>query len=127
VHELSIAEGILDQVERLAAHHHATRVDAVEIETGVMRMVEHGALRSAFEVVTKGTIAEGAELAITDIPVAARCRSCGAEYDARGQFDFTCPSCGKAAADVVRGNDIILASVEMDAPVDEQMGERGYA
>ena len=127
MHELSIAEGIVSEVERLAAHHRATRVDAIEVETGVMRMVEHGALASAFEIVSVGTVAQGARLVVTDVPVVARCRSCGTEYGAGDRFDFACPSCGKADAGILQGDDIILASVEMDAPDDPPGEERDYA
>ena len=127
MHELSIAESLMRQIEQLAARHHATRVDGVEVETGVMRLVEHEALRSAFEVVSEGTIAQGARLAITDVPALARCRACGAEYAPGDRFDFACPSCRKADVDIVRGDDIILATVEMDVPVDEQVEGRDYA
>jgi hydrogenase nickel incorporation protein HypA/HybF len=118
MHEMSIAEHLIRSVEESARANAACRVIRVELEIGEMRLVVHDALRLAFEAVAEGTVAEGAELEITEIPVRMRCRECGEEF--RSEIgNFVCPACGAAAGDVIRGNDIILTSMVCDVEDDE--------
>ena len=110
MHEMVIAEGLLRQALRAAEEHRVTRIDRIEVVTGVMRLVVPEALQMAFEVLSKGTVAEGAELEITEERIVARCRGCGREFGCE-VYDFACPGCGAADVELVAGNDIILASL----------------
>jgi len=115
VHELSIAEELGRQIERLACEHNAKRVGVVEVETGALKLVEQEALREAFSAVGEGTVFEDARLEIRDTPGRARCRACGCEYGIASPHELLCPECGLADAEITQGNDIVLASLEMDA------------
>ena len=110
MHEMVIAEGLLRQALLSAGEHQVTRINRIEVVTGVLRLVVPEALRMAFEVFSKGTIAEGAELRITEEPILARCRGCGREFGCE-VYDFACPGCGAADVEFVAGNDIILKSM----------------
>ncbi len=110
MHELSIAAGLLAQVEDLAKANGLIRIGVVRIAVGVRRQVVPESLDMAFEAVSLGTSAEGAKLEQTEVPMQARCRGCGADY-APTLRDFRCPSCGQAAADITAGDDITIASL----------------
>ena len=94
----------------VADEHGARRVDEVEVEVGVMRLIVPESLDMAFAVLAEGTAADGAKLTITEVPLTAKCLGCDAEFAAELD-DFTCPDCGEADVDIVGGNDIILKSV----------------
>lgn len=113
MHELSIAEEIVRQVVECASGHESAAVVSVVVETGVMRLVEHEALRTAFTIAATGTAAEGAALVVTDVAARSRCRACRHEYSISEITDFTCPECGAADADIVSGNDIVLREFEI--------------
>lgn len=114
MHELSIAMEIVRQVTEIARQHQAERVEEVEVEVGVLRLVQEEALRMSLVAAGEGTPAENARLVMTEIPVAAECRACGRSF-APELDDFTCPSCGQANARITAGNDIILKSLVCQA------------
>jgi hydrogenase nickel incorporation protein HypA/HybF len=114
MHETSIAAALLDQLLRIAAEHHATRIEQVEVRCGVMRQVVPEALQLAFEAASAGTPAAGAQLTIIEEGLVVRCRACRAEF-ASGLDDYRCPRCKTADVELIAGHDIILRSVVCQA------------
>jgi hydrogenase nickel incorporation protein HypA/HybF len=110
MHELAIAESIVAIGERHAAGRRATRV---EVHVGYLRQVVPTALEFAFELVAQGTVLEGAELAIVQVPVAGRCRSCGAESRPEG-FPLTCRACGGWDVAVTAGEELRVESLDLE-------------
>jgi hydrogenase nickel incorporation protein HypA/HybF len=110
VHELSIADAIV----RIASRHAAgRRVHTVEVKVGHLRQVVPSALDFAFGLVAQGTAVEGAELRIEEVAAAGSCRGCGAESPLDG-FPFRCVSCGGLDLEVVRGEELLVESLELD-------------
>ena len=64
MHEMSLAESILQIVEETARSSAADQVRAVRLEIGTLSHVERDALRFCFDAVTRGTLADGARLEI---------------------------------------------------------------
>ncbi len=113
MHEMSIAVDMIGQIERIAAEHGVSRIERIELEVGILRLVVPEALQDAFAAVAAGTVAEGAELAMVETPARARCGACGVEYTV-GVEDYLCPHCGQAAGQILAGNDIIIKSLVGD-------------
>jgi hydrogenase nickel incorporation protein HypA/HybF len=67
MHELALADGILQIVETVAANPETgfKRVKTVFVELGESACVEPDALLFCFDEMTRGSVAEGARLAIT--------------------------------------------------------------
>ncbi|NLF31847.1 MAG: hydrogenase maturation nickel metallochaperone HypA [Planctomycetes bacterium] len=114
MHEMSIAVDMMQQLERIAAEHGVSRVERIELEVGVLRLVVPEALRDAFSAVAAGTVAEGAELDMVETPARARCGACGEEYPVQVE-EYLCPRCGQAAGQILAGNDIIIRSLVCDS------------
>jgi len=113
MHELSIAESIVRVARRHAGGRAVTRV---ELRVGHLRQVVPSALEFAFTLVADGTELEGAELAIEEVPVGGRCRACGAEGTYAG-FPFTCPGCGGLDIELTSGEELLVESLELEAPM----------
>lgn len=113
MHELAIAEAILQQVLSLAEQHQAQKIQEVELLVGEMRQVVPEALETAFDAVTRGTLAQGAKLTQIHECLQLQCRQCGQSFPARQQ-DLQCPGCGQADVKITGGRDIILKSVILD-------------
>jgi hydrogenase nickel incorporation protein HypA/HybF len=110
MHELAIAESVVDIAVRHAA---GQKVVKVELEVGHLRQVVPAALEFAFELVAKGTPVDGAELCMRDVPAAGVCRTCGAETTLPG-FPLACESCGGFDVDVTHGEELRVESLELE-------------
>ena len=110
MHELSIAQAVIEIVER---HASGRRVTAVDLRVGHLRQVVPSALEFAFELVAQGTPAEGAELRMQEVPAAGRCRSCGEETPLP-DFPLTCRLCGGLDVEVVRGEELLVDELELE-------------
>jgi hydrogenase nickel incorporation protein HypA/HybF len=110
MHELSIAEALLDVSLR---HANGRRVERVEVTVGHLRQVVPDALQFAWGLITEGTAADGAELVLEEVPAAGRCRSCNAQTPLPA-FPLTCGSCGGFDVDVTRGEELRVEALELD-------------
>ena len=107
MHEMSLAEGVLQLVEDGARANAATGVTAVWLEIGAVAQVEVEALRFCFDAATRGTVADGARLEIVTPSGLAWCMPCGNQVPV-AQRGGACPHCG--SHDTVR-----TAAVAFDA------------
>ena len=110
MHELSIAEAIVDVANRHAA---GRRVVRVEVKVGHLRQVVPDSLHFAFGLVAQGTALDGAELAIAQIPAAGRCRDCGAE-SLLEDFPLCCARCGGLDVEVFAGEELLVDTLELE-------------
>lgn len=120
MHELSIARAIADIAAR---HADGRRVRRVEVSVGHLRQVVPDSLRFAFGLVVKGTELDGAELALTHVPAAVRCRACAAESVIDG-FPLGCSACGAPDVEVVAGEELLVDALELEeqAEINERIG-----
>ena len=113
MHEVTVAQGIIDVVvERCRASGFA-KVHAVHVTIGVLSSVMPDALRFSFDAVARGTPVEGAALVIREVAAEAHCEDCEAYFAARSRV-ATCPRC-KGVRCVVRGGDELrVSALEVD-------------
>ncbi|MGF1472522.1 MAG: hydrogenase maturation nickel metallochaperone HypA [Rubrobacteraceae bacterium] len=110
MHELSIAESVVQIASRQAA---GRRVTKVWMKVGHLRQVVPSALSFSFELVAEGTPAEGAQLALEEIPVVGECRRCGAESRPES-FPLLCEACGSPDLEILRGEELLVESLELE-------------
>jgi len=108
---MSIAIQLVRSIEDAIAGRGVRQVERVDVQIGAGEMVVPDALRMAFEVVATGTVAEGAELVLTEIPLVVTCRRCGQQFEPKAA-DYVCPGCGQADVDITGGRDILLTSLQ---------------
>jgi hydrogenase nickel incorporation protein HypA/HybF len=112
MHEVGIMqEGVRLAVETARARQ-AGRITRLRLRVGSMSGVVPDALRFAFDMVSKETLAEGAMLEIETVAAACWCAACQAEFEC---VDFLneCPRCGTLSSELRRGRELELASVEL--------------
>jgi hydrogenase nickel incorporation protein HypA/HybF len=110
MHELSLAQAIVAIAEE---HSDGRPVARVELAVGRLRQIVPDALLFSFELVAQGTIADGAELAIEEIPVGVACRAC-AETTEVDSFPFACARCGGIDVEVTDGEQFHVTALELD-------------
>ena len=114
MHELSVCQGLLAEVQRVAAAHGATEVTGLVVAIGALSGVEAPLLSRAFGVARCGTIAERAVLRIDETPVVVWCGACGAETEVPANA-LLCGTCGTWKVDLRSGDELLLKSVELTA------------
>jgi hydrogenase nickel incorporation protein HypA/HybF len=119
MHELSICAALLDQVERIAADHHARAVTTIVVHLGPLAGVEPELLAQAYTIASAGTAAAGAALVVEHLPVRVRCRGCGAETETAANR-LVCGRCGDYHTDLISGDEMLLARVELDCDAEAQ-------
>jgi hydrogenase nickel incorporation protein HypA/HybF len=112
MHELSIMQSALNMALEQARLAGAGRVHAIHLRVGALSGVVPDALEFAFEALAPGTAAEGAALAIENVPARFWCGSCSREFEAEDLF-AECPGCHQASGDIRGGRELELASLEI--------------
>lgn len=113
MHEMSLAEGILQLVEDTARRENAQVVREVVLEIGQLAQVEVEALRFCFDVVTRDSVAHGAALSIVSVPGTAWCLPC-AQTVALPEPLGACPLCGRHQVQVTGGTDMRVKEIAID-------------
>jgi len=113
VHEMSLAEGVLQLMEDAAASQGFSKVKTVWLEIGRLAGVEPEALRFCFDVVTRDSLADGAKLEIIEIPGQGWCMQCSDNVEVAALFG-ACPQCGSHQIQVTGGNEMRVRELEVD-------------
>lgn len=112
MHEYSIVQALMSQVEAEAAKHGATSIERIELKIGEQSGVEVELLRTAFETFRERSICSNAELEIEIVPVKWGCPTCRDLFE--GGARLQCPDCGQPAS-LLSGDEILLQRIEMEA------------
>jgi len=122
MHELSICQSLMNQVEQIAAQRHASSVISIILGIGPLAGVETQLLKNAYPIASVGTIAEDAELIIESLPLRVKCNECGTESDVLPN-KLICKKCGDWKTTLVSGDELMLMSVELECANDGEQQE----
>ncbi len=116
MHELSIAQRLVELALEHMRAAGAKRVVAVTVQIGALSCLQADPLRFGFDLLTQGTPLAGATLNVKVRPVVVYCEPCGQSVALPGIQNFECPICGSPATDIRQGRELDLESIEvMDA------------
>lgn len=113
MHEMSLAESVREIVEETARAHHARRVTLVRLEIGVLSQVEVQAMRFAFDVVMRGSLAQEARLEVVETPGTAWCMRCSDTVTIERRGD-ACPRCASHQLQVSGGDRMRVIDIEVE-------------
>ena len=102
MHEMSLAENLLQIFEASALTQNFQRIRGVVLEIGKLSAVEPEAMRFCFDIVMRGTLAEDAELEIIEVPGAGRCENCNAVFALEALYGL-CPACDSPHLQITAG------------------------
>jgi len=110
VHEMGITRNIVSIVAEAAK---SQKVRRVKLEIGKLSAVMPEALMFCFDVVSKGTVLEGATLEIVEVAGKAICRDCGANVELH-QIVTAC-TCGSRDLKRISGEELNIKEMELEA------------
>jgi hydrogenase nickel incorporation protein HypA/HybF len=113
VHELAVAQALVEQVDALIREHGASQASLIRVRIGPLAGVVPELLATAFPLAAAGSRMEHAELDLVAAPITVRCQTCGAETGA-AMNRLICGACGDWHTQVISGDDLLLESVELE-------------
>jgi len=113
MHEFTIVQGLIQQIEEYLKRENYKKVLKINLEIGDLSGVVKEALEFAYDVCSKGTSIEGAQLKISRVPVKARCDKCYNEFFVE-DYCFLCPDCGGIDLKILSGRELKIKEMEVD-------------
>lgn len=112
MHEMSLAQNILDIVQKTASQHNAKKVLKITIRAGQLRGIVPEQLKFCFGFVAKDSLAEEAELLVHSLPIKGRCKQCQTEFFVK-EFRFACEACQAEDIEVLQGMELLVENIEV--------------
>ncbi|UKL13591.1 hydrogenase maturation nickel metallochaperone HypA/HybF [Dissulfurimicrobium hydrothermale] len=115
MHELSLAQAVIDEIVQLAREHKADKVLKVRVMIGALSGVVKDSFAFGFKAMAMtNEITKGAALVIETPAVPYRCIGCGHEFKTEGGRPDCCPRCGARDVFPQGGDELLLMQVEME-------------
>ncbi len=112
MHEVSLMQDTVIIATKQAKDAGAQRIHRIMMRVGALSGAVPETLEFAFDIVAKGTMAEGARLEIERVPVLCHCQVCAREFEP-ADFVCECPRCGRPSTDIRRGRELQVTSLEV--------------
>lgn len=108
MHELAIAQGVIDQVTKRLPDDKVTHVC---LQIGSLSGVVADSLLFCFDLAAEGTALAGARLEISEPATRCYCRDCQREFSPDGPIPLC--DCGSADVKVLAGEELRILSVRV--------------
>lgn len=113
MHELSIAQSILDIAEKAAPQGSKAVITSVGLQVGELSGVEIDALQFALSIIKKDTLLDKADLRIDVVKGEAECRQCQTVF-AVPSFGTCCPRCSSYSMNILKGRELRVLNIVVD-------------
>jgi hydrogenase nickel incorporation protein HypA/HybF len=114
MHELSIAQSLIEMASEAAAEDGCQRVTRLFLRLGAMSGVVREALEFSFQLAAEDTPCAGATLEIEETKIIVYCPSCEARKTISDGYILCCPTCGQPTPQILSGRELELISIEVD-------------
>jgi len=113
VHELSVTQGMLDIALEKAKETQASRITRINLVIGEISSIVDDCVQFYFDFLSRDSIASGATLSFTRIPMKVRCRNCKLSFSPNKSL-WSCPQCGEWSVEIIAGNEFYIDSIEVE-------------
>lgn len=113
MHEFPITQQIIKIAEEHAKGSDAAKVTKITLVVGEMSGFIGDSISMYFNIISKGSLTEGAVLDIKYVKPKLKCEKCG-EYFERKRFSFECPACGGQGVPTEIGKEFYIESIEVE-------------
>ncbi len=124
MHELAVTQGILSVALEAAHRAGARRIDAIDLVIGDLASIVDDSVQFYFDILARGSPAEGAALRFRRVPAEGRCFACGAQFTIGPTLVAACPVCDSGQLLITGGREFYVESIEVD---NENSGGAGHS
>ncbi|MCX7885987.1 MAG: hydrogenase maturation nickel metallochaperone HypA [Verrucomicrobiae bacterium] len=110
---MSIAEALVEAVQKECAAHREARVVAVHVRVGALRLVVAEVLKSCYDAAARDTSLSGSRLEVETVEARARCPQCSHEFVIEDRW-FECPQCQAAGGELLSGQELELTAIALE-------------
>lgn len=113
MHEYGQTKQIVKIVNDAAQKLGAVKVNTVHLVVGENTSIIPQSVEMYFDMIAKGTAAEGAKLDVRVVKSEMHCPLCDKNFQ-RPRFSFACPECGTLGTPTDIGNEFYVESIEVE-------------
>ena len=113
MHELSIAQNILEIVDETLSKNQYKKLLEIKVQIGELIAIVPESLRFCYECLIKDSPYAGSKINIEVIPVKIFCKNCKKNYKIKELF-FICPVCHKKNVELIQGKELKISHLEVD-------------
>lgn len=113
MHELSIAQNILEVAVTHAEQAGAHRIVGINLVIGQLASAVDESIQFYWDLIAEGTSAEGAQLHFARVPTQMRCHDCDRLFSP-ATTTFECPTCHSLKVTVCSGDELRVESLEVE-------------
>jgi len=113
MHEMGVAQQMINiALSSIPKDIVNPKVEKLNLKIGKLAAVVDDSLRFCFEIISKGSPLEGAELVIEHVKVKVRCKQCNKIWEV-DEAIFSCSSCKDGAVEIISGRELEIISIEL--------------
>jgi hydrogenase nickel incorporation protein HypA/HybF len=113
MHELAVAQSILDISIRHAEQADAKRITDINLVIGQFSSIVDDSVQFYWDIIADGTMAEGAALHFDRIPGEMTCGNCGHTFHPSDKT-FACPACDSGFVRITKGDEFRVDSIDVE-------------
>jgi hydrogenase nickel incorporation protein HypA/HybF len=113
MHELYATQAILNKALEKAGEQAAKRITNVYIVVGEISTYSDDSVQFYWDEISKGTIAEGAQLKFRHVDAELQCMTCGTKYHPQ-EGEIVCPNCGSTGARIWSGEEFYMEALDIE-------------
>ena len=114
MHEITLCQRALELIEQQAAKHGAKRVTGCWLKIGAFSCVETSSLAFCFDLVCRGSVAEGCKLHLEEQEAECWCETCQQYVTLLTQRVRRCPQCHGDMLQIVADDGLQIRRIEID-------------
>jgi hydrogenase nickel incorporation protein HypA/HybF len=118
MHELGIAQNILQIVQQSVAKELEADVREIRLRVGQLSGIVPDSLEFCFSVIVNETGMKRARLRIEQVPIISRCKECSHRFQ-MDDLGFSCPECKSVSLELISGRELEVVEIELADGNDE--------
>lgn len=112
MHELSIAQNIIQIVNSSVEQDKHRLVDKINLKVGLLSNILIESLKFSYNSIIENTHLKNSRLEIEVLPIRISCNDCS-EITTTNDFIFSCPNCKSSAINVIGGDEMVISSIHL--------------